>query len=179
MQKEEKTCSQCGSVFLVEKKNKKRKFCSVPCFRKSRVGKKTWNYGKTGYLSDDSRKKMSENAKRNIEEETPEQRERRMQQVMRSREENGIWKSPKLGKIGKEDSQWLGDDATYNAKHRWIQKHWKKTGICEFCKLARSPFGNRRYGTEWANVSGEYDRENRGDWKELCVKCHRNFDKKQ
>jgi len=77
---------------------------------------------------------------------------------------------------GEKASYWKGEKATYNSKHRWIQKHWNKTGVCEMCKKKTVPFGKRHFGTEWANISGHYDRLDRTDWKELCPTCHRRFD---
>lgn len=38
------------------------------------------------------------------------------------------------------------------------------------------PEGKKRY-FQWANISGEYLRIV-SDWKQLCVKCHKKFDKK-
>lgn len=171
-------CRQCNKGFVPKRKYKKTIFCSILCFHKSRRGVPTWNKGVTGYLSEEARKAMSENAKKNINKETKVQREKRMQSMLKSRNKNGLWVSPKLGKIGEQDSMWLGNDASYNAKHRWIQKHWKKTNICSHCLIKAVPFGRRKYGTEWANISGLYDRDDKADWVELCVACHRKFDKK-
>lgn len=78
---------------------------------------------------------------------------------------------------GEKASYWKGDEATYNSKHRWIQKRWKKTGVCEQCNTHTQPFGKRHFGTEWANKAHDYNRMNREDWMELCPKCHAKYDK--
>lgn len=79
---------------------------------------------------------------------------------------------------GKQIYAWLGENASYSSKHKWIQKHWQKTGICENCKKEVAPFGRRKYGTEWHNLNKKYNRDKREDWMELCPKCHHIFDKK-
>jgi hypothetical protein len=81
-----------------------------------------------------------------------------------------------LGKIKELSAVWLGDKATYNTKHRWIQKHWIKTGVCQNCRISPKPYGRRKWGTEWHNLDGKYDRENKNSWIELCSKCHKNMD---
>jgi len=78
---------------------------------------------------------------------------------------------------GKDAPWWKDNDASYNSKHRWIQKHWKRTGVCQQCKQSPPPRKNGHSGTEWANISGRYDRNDRKDWLELCSKCHKFFDK--
>jgi hypothetical protein len=55
----------------------------------------------------------------------------------------------------------------YNRIHKWISRHYIKSGICEFCfKTCK---------THWSNKSGKYSQE-RIDWQELCPKCHRKYD---
>lgn len=74
---------------------------------------------------------------------------------------------------------WKDNEATYNSKHRWVQKNFKRTGKCEFCNVHPPKRKNGASGTEWSNISGNYDRNNRKDWQELCSKCHKFFDKAQ
>lgn len=78
---------------------------------------------------------------------------------------------------GSKARQWKGDKATYNSKHRWIQNNWNRSGRCEFCKGKPPPRKGGVSGTEWANISNAYDRDNRSDWFELCSSCHKIFDK--
>lgn len=182
------------------KKYSEKKYCSIACRNQSpefkqqlvrngyktaslgpnagtfKKGSKPWNTGKKGYLSEEARKAIGKAVTERVKNETPEQRTARMDKILANRKEN--WTPPRLGKRGAEvNGVWLDNEATYNAKHRWIQNNWKKTGICEDCGTKPRPFGNRKYGTEWANLDKEYDRNDRNTWKELCVKCHRALDR--
>jgi len=80
---------------------------------------------------------------------------------------------------GSKAPWWKDDAATYNSKHRWIQRHWKRIGKCEHCGKRPPPRKNGYSGTEWSNISGDYNRNDRNDWQELCSKCHKFFDKAQ
>ena len=72
-------------------------------------------------------------------------------------------------KIGHTPYNYKGDDIKYETLHDYIRKNKKKTGKCEFC-------GKSNCRLEWANKSFKYKRD-LNDWIELCVKCHRNYDK--
>ena len=173
-----------------------RKYCSSKC---SNIGKKgnptwnkglkgvqtawnkgiktgltPWNKGKTGWITPEWRKNLVESARRNIAKETPEQRKLRIQHAVESRRRNGNFKGT-LGRKKELSATWLGDKATYNAKHRWIQENWQKTGICQKCGVVPVPYGGRKWGTEWANLDGVYNREDKSTWLELCKKCHRKM----
>jgi len=179
----------------------KRKYCSIlcrnadPAFRERlkangyktaslglnagafKKGNKPWNTGRTGYLSAEARRNISKSVSERIKNETPEKRAARMSKILENRIASGNWKPPRLGKRGAEvTGVWLDNEATYNAKHRWLQANWVKTGKCEQCGKHPRPFGNRKFGTEWANTDGQYDRNDRTTWKELCVSCHRRMD---
>ncbi len=67
--------------------------------------------------------------------------------------------------------QWKGDNASYRAKHIWVEKRLGKPHYCEHCK--RSDLKHRSY--HWANISGEYKRDVK-DWLRLCVTCHKHYD---
>jgi len=123
-------------------------------------------------LSDEARAAMAENARRNIAKETIEQRRARMEKVIAARKENKSWTPSMTGKIGDDSPHWLGESAGYNAKHRWIQNHWKKTRRCEECGGHPTPHGRRKWGTEWHNPNEQYRRE-RSEWMELCPSCHK------
>lgn len=56
----------------------------------------------------------------------------------------------------------------YNTIHVWVLRHYDKTGVCEHCL--------KNMKTEWSNISGLYDRDNRDDWQELCKSCHYKYD---
>ena len=70
---------------------------------------------------------------------------------------------------GAGHGNWKGDSARYSAVHMWLRRNRQKSGVCDEC-------GAEGF-TEWANVSGEYRREDRLDWRELCRSCHRRADK--
>lgn len=82
-----------------------------------------------------------------------------------------------LGKKKELSATWIGDKATYNSKHRWIQKNWKKTGTCQKCGDKPHPYGKRHFGTEWHSLDGCYNREDIATWAEVCKKCHNILDK--
>mgnify|MGYP001566361475 CR=1 FL=1 len=87
----------------------------------------------------------------------------------------------KLGKSnfkikGKNHYKWRGSKVGYRALHSWIVRYFGKANHCEECGLDRIPEGMKRY-FQWANLSGKYKRDIK-DWKQLCVKCHKLFDKK-
>lgn len=182
-----KICAHCKKEYTLNLKPSEwvsRRFCSITCVRLSMKGKDSWinkeglklgigwNKGKKVNLSDEVRQKMSENGRRNILKETKEQRAFRIGKAYRTKIEKNIYKTmkvPNKGKSGAEIPSWLGDSASYSAMHKWILKHWKKTGVCEVCKQART--------TQWANKDHTYVRSKKEDWLELCVSCHRKWDK--
>ncbi len=65
--------------------------------------------------------------------------------------------------------RWLGDKASYYAKHMWFVKHWGKADHCDYCY---NPDASRY---EWANKYHSESR-NREDYIQLCPSCHRIFD---
>ncbi len=65
--------------------------------------------------------------------------------------------------------RWLGDNASYYAKHMWILKYWGKADHCDFCHKENVS----RY--EWANKYHGESR-NKDDYLQLCPSCHRKFD---
>jgi hypothetical protein len=69
---------------------------------------------------------------------------------------------------GNNNYGWKGDSASYVAKHRWVKKWFGKPDHCDDCKSL-----DKKYN--WANISGQYKRD-RGDWKQLCISCHRKYD---
>ena len=75
-----------------------------------------------------------------------------------------------LGKsrTGELNHMWRGEDAGYDAKHDWINRHYPRTGTCEEC-------GTDDRKTEWSNPDHTYRRV-RSDWRELCIPCHRLAD---
>lgn len=73
----------------------------------------------------------------------------------------------KLGvKLGPQPKKYI-ENPGYQAVHRWMRRHYDKTGFCEVC-------GEEKL-TYWSNINGEY-RRLREDFWELCVPCHKIFD---
>lgn len=78
--------------------------------------------------------------------------------------------------VGAANGQWKGESAGYAAKHHWVRKHAVRTGTCSECGGTPEPGRGGRASTEWANVSGEYLRD-LDDYLELCVPCHKAYDR--
>lgn len=76
----------------------------------------------------------------------------------------------KIGKINELSASWKGDSVGYSGIHIWMRKTYGKPSYCEKCNDTTK----RMY--HWANISGEYKRD-RKDWRRLCVKCHKEYDK--
>ena len=57
----------------------------------------------------------------------------------------------------------------YSKLHEFIRKQKKKPRYCEFCK--------KNLPTQLAKVT-EYYTKNIEDYRYLCIKCHRKFDKR-
>ena len=73
-------------------------------------------------------------------------------------------------KQGAKHPLWQGDDAGYNAIHKWLRRNHPKAGRCEWC-------GATAGRTEYAFLPGGRDcTRNRADYAELCVSCHRQYD---
>lgn len=75
---------------------------------------------------------------------------------------------------GKNHWSWKGESISYSGIHQWVRKELGTASHCEGCGLDKVPDGKKRY-FDWANISQEYKRE-LGDWKQLCKKCHGQFD---
>ena len=69
---------------------------------------------------------------------------------------------------GSNSGQWRGDEVGYSGIHRWLQKHYPKTGTCDECK--------KRTRTEFALIHGHAYSRNREDYLELCRQCHARYD---
>lgn len=69
---------------------------------------------------------------------------------------------------GERHGLWKGERASYGAIHFWVYRNFGRPTSCEICL-------ENKKRLEWSNISGEYKRV-RKDWRQLCVKCHRNID---
>jgi hypothetical protein len=63
----------------------------------------------------------------------------------------------------------LKKNITYSGIHTWITRTLGKPIHCSF------DLDHKEVKYEWANVSGYYLRDI-GDWTQLCIKCHRQYD---
>lgn len=84
-------------------------------------------------------------------------------------QERGIKPTVHFEASGKDNPAWKGDDASYSAKHYWVERQLGKPEVCEECGITTA----KKY--EWANISGLYHRDIT-DYKRLCTSCHRLFD---
>lgn len=74
----------------------------------------------------------------------------------------------RLGKITKNTG--------YSGLHKWARCNIGKHPIkCEICGEIGKINGTK-WSIHYANISKKYKRE-KEDWKCLCTKCHRNYDK--
>ena len=89
---------------------------------------------------------------------------------MCQRNADGTYAIGHEGLKGHTNGYWKGDAVGYFGSHEWIYKHYGKANHCEFNLEHKT----KRF--EWANVSGKHKR-NRNDYIQLCVSCHRKFDK--
>jgi len=76
--------------------------------------------------------------------------------------------------MGEKNHRWKGDEASYRAKHAWVERRLGKPDTCDHC--GNSSLRHRQY--HWANLSGLYKRE-LSDWARLCSFCHSEYDKKK
>jgi predicted nucleic acid-binding Zn ribbon protein len=74
-----------------------------------------------------------------------------------------------LRKTLQEDKNpnWRGENAGYNAIHKWVREHKPKPLLCENCGLEKK--------LELSNKDHEYQR-NLEDYRWLCDKCHYDYD---
>lgn len=66
---------------------------------------------------------------------------------------------------------WKGEKVSYGALHRWLERNFGRPKICDNCGTIDE---SKRY--DWANISGRHERV-RENWKRLCRKCHKVYDK--
>lgn len=128
-------------------------------------GQTAWNKGKKMPFSKETREKLAQTARRTIANETPEQRRSRTQKALKTKKSREKY-NPNQPK-GKNHPDWRGNKANYHNIHKWVNKHWKRKGVCELCS-------EERY-THWSNKDHKYVRV-KTDWQELCASCHRKYD---
>lgn len=119
------------------------------------------------HLSDETRKKMSESAKKNGNKPPLTKYWLGKKLYPETKEKLSI---AHKGKYREEDSpHWKKEGIGYGGIHRWVVRQLGKPQKCSKCNTIKY----HRY--EWANISRKYKRE-LTDWIRLCVPCHRKYD---
>lgn len=156
-------------------KGVQQRFCSIKCrnkffsenygFKKGHTG--VW-LGRKMPFSEETRQMLGNRIKDYVKNETPEQKADRLKRSKSTRDSHkDVW--IKKMKIGEEHPKWGGDSVDYHIMHKWINRHWKRKGKCEIC--------GKEGRTQWSNKDHTYKRSRREDWQELCVSCHRKWDR--
>jgi len=152
-------------------------------FQKGQPGYKYW-LGK--HRSEETKKKISESKKGILPYRITEKIKRKMSLAKKgksfseehkrkiSEAQKGM-KKPWVSKnLINNKHAWKGDRVGYRGLHTWIQLKLGQPGTCEFC--GKTGLWGRQI--HWANKNHQYKR-NKKDWLRLCIKCHRQYDKKQ
>lgn len=152
-------CVVCGNKF--SSYNKNPKFCSIECKAKHQSydidfskAADMYNRGMTqeeiAYSLNVSQKSIYSIFKRN----------NFKCRVAKKRNQNG-----------NNNSNWVGNSATYATLHKRVEAKHGKPKLCSICGCV-----DEKVRYEWANITGDYfDIEN--GYKRMCVSCHRSFDK--
>ena len=166
-----KYCEICG---LALDRGQKR-FCSHECRNKFFVDEYAFKKGNPGVwlgrkmpFTEETRQMLGNRLKTYIENETQEQRHSRLSKSKESRDESRDMWVPKIPR-GEKHFNWHGDNVDYHIMHKWINKYWKRINKCEIC--------GKEGRTQWSNKDHTYKRSQREDWQELCVSCHRKWDR--
>jgi len=154
-----KHCLTCGKEFKVKPCHKYiAKYCSYKCYWKNMIGHKPpktafkkgiipWNKGTKGVM-----KSWNKGTKGII------------------KPNSGSFKKGDKKNIGKNNFNWKGDNAGYDAIHKWIYRQKGKPKICKHCGIS---YKEKRL--EWINIDHKYKRDI-DDFISLCVSCHRKYD---
>ena len=70
--------------------------------------------------------------------------------------------------FGETHPNWKGNQARYGALHERLKTRFGPAKKCEVCGGKKAPKYN------WANLKGKYEDIN--DYKQMCAKCHKNYD---
>src|SRR3990167_3444536 len=144
------TCKGCNILFDSITRNKNQRFCTKKCGKK--YGKKTARFIKG---QEAWNKGLTGNASHSFGRVFTDERKRKIGEAS----------------TGKKQHFWKGEQAGYSSIHCWVRRWFGKASICEGCGVTEST-----HRIEWSNKDGRYSRL-RQDWQELCVKCHKKFDR--
>ncbi len=159
-----KSCENCGVSFEARRDHVKMgwgRFCSRKCAAKVTGGryKRTAKHNRANSLSKRGLKKTREHRKN-------------ISTSLTGHKQSGSTIEKRVSQFRNERHwDWKGMDASYNAKHKWVEKRLGKPHKCSHC--GRDDLKHRQY--HWANVSRKYKRE-LSDWIRLCVRCHKKYD---
>lgn len=188
-----KYCTVCGVLFykkvnVSKKKWRITKCCSKECGDKSRIGLPIWNKGLTKETdnrvgqywlgkkhSPETLKKITKANRINAKKKPKSFFQEMQKKAIEAGKRNHSYKG-RLGQIKELNYAWKANAASYTSKHKWILKHWNKTGICQKCGSIPIPKGRLKHATQWHNIDKQYDREDKSKWIELCSKCHHKAD---
>lgn len=96
--------------------------------------------------------------------------------VYRNKTNNPMRDPLVLNRISDKNSKlWLGENAGYFQKHKWIRSQGINRDFCLHCGIKGEYRKDNKWTIEFCNISGNYKR-NISDWICLCRKCHRKFD---
>ena len=68
-----------------------------------------------------------------------------------------------------QNHNYKGDLVGIRNLHTWVSRRLGEPNKCEHCGTTTA----NRY--EWSNISHQYKRE-LSDWQRLCIKCHQKYD---
>jgi hypothetical protein len=169
-------CAKCGQEFEDYPSNY-RKYCSRECAGHTMFckGQKAHNKGIFGIVkqTEETKRKVGEASKRLWQREG--YRERVAPKISKtlmghlvSEETKKRIRANAVPRFGEANNKWKGDKAGYTAIHDWIRNRLGNPKVCTECGSTQQ--------VQWANISHQYRRDV-NDYKSLCYKCHRKFDK--
>lgn len=152
-------CAVCGKEKyfpLNEHKKGEKKYCSAKCYHEGTVGKySAWNKGMKGVAL---KPKTGWNITCIV------CGKEKYYQINEHKKRKRVYCSPEC--YHKHSQKEI---LTYSGLHAWIKREYGRAEKCEEC-------GSTEY-VDWANVSQTYIKDI-SDWKQLCRKHHKAFDKK-
>ena len=188
-----KLCKKCSKLFYKKSSHSKKawenvRYCSKKCRNLDLVGKPTWNkgikidrekYPNMGHFQKHTNEalfKLTKANRANAKKHSKDFFRKNQKLAVESARKNGFKNfHGTLGLIKELSYIWKGNDASYSSKHKWILKHWIRTGVCQNCGIRPTVKGKVKSATHWHNIDGKYDRENKRSWLEVCPKCHKKY----
>lgn len=117
--------------------------------------------------SDETRKKISEGNKGKKKSDETKRKLSEAHKGKKLSEEHK--KSISEALSGEKSANWKGDDARYDAVHKWASKNKSKPEFCEMC-------GKSGRKLQLSNKTGKLIRDI-NNFQYVCIFCHRKYDK--